>query len=359
MSLLKSLLERFNTKKLYLNQCRFSKKGMSILCDLIRTNSSLTFVDFSSCELSCSKLINALQFNSVLQKVNLSNNCIAFDNLLSIYKLLSDQKLNCSVIVTPHFVDVSTGSIQYENEIEMNHLLSLLKVSNSNVPIKRVFCRGLTNSNITFRTMIALSELFSINKSLLDVDLSPHFIDIEEGVLSFCPNSVTDLSIEEFIKKLTLKGCRFSESITVLCDLIRANQSLSSISLTHCGLSNNNLLSLCQVLQCSKLAYLNFSNNSIGNQGVLALSEVLKVNETISSLNLTSNSIGAEGARALSEVLKVNSVITKIDLTSNSVGNEGAKAFVKAVSENSLCDVYIGNNSIHKKDKTTYQEFLF
>ncbi|KAL0238211.1 hypothetical protein GEMRC1_012684 [Eukaryota sp. GEM-RC1] len=122
--------------------------------------------------------------------------------------------------------------------------------------------------------MIGLFELFSINKALLDVDLSP--INIEEGVLSFCPNTITDLSIEEVsslrpffesnsIKKLTLKGCRFSEqSITVLCDLIRVNQSLSSISLTHCGLSNNNLLSLCQVLQCSKLANLNFSNNFTG-----------------------------------------------------------------------------------------------
>ena len=59
---------------------------------------------------------------------------------------------------------------------------------------------------------------------------------------------------------------------------------------------------------------LNLGNNSIGDEGAIALSDSLKSNSTLTELNLESNSIGDSGARSLSDSLKSNSTLTTLDL---------------------------------------------
>ena len=72
--------------------------------------------------------------------------------------------------------------------------------------------------------------------------------------------------------------------------------------------------------------------NGIGDEGAKAISEMLKVNKTLTTLNLargeerkedqkekeeermTDNMIGADGAKTMSEGLKVNSTLTSINL---------------------------------------------
>ena len=73
--------------------------------------------------------------------------------------------------------------------------------------------------------------------------------------------------------------------------------------------------------------------NEIGEEGAKTLSEILKVNTTLTKLNLscekeerkreiferkeewmTDNKIGDEGAKALSEMLKVNTTLTSLNL---------------------------------------------
>ena len=71
--------------------------------------------------------------------------------------------------------------------------------------------------------------------------------------------------------------------------------------------------------------------NGIGAEGAKAISEMLKVNITLTSLDLscveerekekkstkermTDNGIGDEGAKSMSEMLKVNTTLTKLDL---------------------------------------------
>ena len=72
------------------------------------------------------------------------------------------------------------------------------------------------------------------------------------------------------------------------------------------------------------------TDNMIGAEGAKAMSEMVKVNKTLTSLTLnseeektvkekkedwmTDNGIGAEGAKALSEMLKVNSTLTSLNL---------------------------------------------
>ncbi|KAI8606157.1 hypothetical protein EDD21DRAFT_349318 [Dissophora ornata] len=86
------------------------------------------------------------------------------------------------------------------------------------------------------------------------------------------------------------------------------------------------------------LTILNLENNSIGNDGALALSEALKTNTTLTTLNLQRNSIEKEGALALSEALKTNTTLTTLNLKNNSIGKEGALALTN-VSKTSGCTI--------------------
>ena len=57
------------------------------------------------------------------------------------------------------------------------------------------------------------------------------------------------------------------------------------------------------------------NHNRIGNDGALALGNMLKDNTTIVELYLSENKIGNEGAISLADGLKVNSTIVKLNLS--------------------------------------------
>ena len=84
-------------------------------------------------------------------------------------------------------------------------------------------------------------------------------------------------------------------------------------------------------LKSAKLGY-----NDIGDEGVIAISEALKTNSTLTELGLKSytdstNKIGPAGAQALADMLKVNSALMRLNLRGNSIGAEGAAAMAAVV----------------------------
>ena len=86
------------------------------------------------------------------------------------------------------------------------------------------------------------------------------------------------------------------------------------------------------MLKSAKLGY-----NDIGDEGVIAISEALKTNSTLTELGLESlrssrNKIGPAGAQALADMLKVNSALVSLSLESNSIGKEGAASLAAVLS---------------------------
>lgn len=73
----------------------------------------------------------------------------------------------------------------------------------------------------------------------------------------------------------------------------------------------------------------------MGDGGVHALAEALKVNTVLQMLDLRYNSVGAEGADALAEALKVNTSLQTLDLRFNPVGRDGERALKAAVDNRS------------------------
>ena len=81
----------------------------------------------------------------------------------------------------------------------------------------------------------------------------------------------------------------------------------------------------------SALKSANLGMNDIGDEGVIAISEALKTNSTLTELGLDSlsrstNKIGPAGAQALAHMLKVNSALVSLNIEDNEIGDEGTAA---------------------------------
>ena len=57
---------------------------------------------------------------------------------------------------------------------------------------------------------------------------------------------------------------------------------------------------------------MNLHTNLIGDKGVAAIGEALKVNGSLTSLDVRDNKIGAVGAKALGEGLKLNGSLKEV-----------------------------------------------
>ncbi|KAL0239771.1 hypothetical protein GEMRC1_009879 [Eukaryota sp. GEM-RC1] len=273
ISALQNLLDVFNIKELSLNNWRFSSDAITKLSDLIRLSTSLTSVDFSCCNLSPEQvftLISAFESNSCLKTVDISNCGTNLNNLLEIFQLISTEELSPKLKCFPHVIDVSLGYIRYEHHVTSDDLVSLLNALKSNVPINRVECLGLISSK--FSDLLVLLEILSINTSVIDLDFSPHLLDIENGVFCFSPKKTVTLTSEEIyslssflqrfrMKELSLIKCHFTNTtITNLCDLIVNNDSLISFDFSKIRISVHNISYLLETLSSkTSLRHLNLS----------------------------------------------------------------------------------------------------
>eukprot|EP00937_MAST-01D_sp_MAST-1D-sp2_P005239 g5239.t1 len=101
----------------------------------------------------------------------------------------------------------------------------------------------------------------------------------------------------------------------------------------------------------SPLKSANLGGNDIGDGGVIAISEALKTNSTLTELGLqsewnSSNKIGPAGAQALADMLKVNSPLTSLNLYNNNIGDEGGKAIAEVLSKCPLKVLNLAANGI-------------
>ncbi|KAL0248743.1 hypothetical protein GEMRC1_003977 [Eukaryota sp. GEM-RC1] len=99
MMALQSFLMSFRVKELTFRNCNFTNESLLDLCDLIRLNDSLTFIDFSYCGLynhNVVSLLKVLRNNSCskLTTINLSGNSISNEGALELMEFL---KFECSI----------------------------------------------------------------------------------------------------------------------------------------------------------------------------------------------------------------------------------------------------------------------
>ncbi|KAL0239721.1 hypothetical protein GEMRC1_009829 [Eukaryota sp. GEM-RC1] len=165
------------------------------LVKMLKNNNKILVLNLSSIPLSSSQfktILRELKTSSLLRSISFS---LSLNNLISYFRTVFSAKLNSLIGILPHSIDVSLGLISYQFKAGYNDLMSLLYALKSNIPIKRVEFCGLKSA--TLGRLVVIFEILSINKSVIDLDISPHNIDVENGVFRFSPEQYTQIAIEE------------------------------------------------------------------------------------------------------------------------------------------------------------------
>merc|ERR1712176_999948 len=99
---------------------------------------------------------------------------------------------------------------------------------------------------------------------------------------------------------------------------------------------------------CSNLWDLRLYGQKFDHVGAAALAEALKTNSTIGFLSHWSNpSVGDAGIVAIAEALKLNQKIRQMDINENGFGDEGAAAIAEMLEFNSsLRTLSVSRNQI-------------
>ncbi|KAL0238188.1 hypothetical protein GEMRC1_012661 [Eukaryota sp. GEM-RC1] len=151
-----------------------------------------------------------------------------------------------------------------------------------------------------------------------------------------------------------------NEGAIAIAEALKVNSSVSTINLYNNSIGPEGAIAIAESLKVnSSVSEIYLWDNSIGNEGAIAIAEALKVNSSVSTINLQNNSIGPEGAIAIAEALKVNSSVSTINLYNNSIGPEGAIAIAESLKVNSsVSEIYLWDNSIGNEGAIAIAEAL-
>jgi hypothetical protein len=134
-----------------------------------------------------------------------------------------------------------------------------------------------------------------------------------------------------FEQKLLLFNCRIChEDTKLLASVVERKHNLVTLNLSNNSIRNYGALQLCEhalLNPATQLRALFLENNQIGNCGLGALCEVLRVNGTLEKLVLDGNHCGDVGCEPLRFMLMGNSTLTALSLNKTHLTGAGVATF--------------------------------
>ncbi|KAL0251665.1 hypothetical protein GEMRC1_000877 [Eukaryota sp. GEM-RC1] len=222
----------------------FNEVELHALAEMIKNNNTLLLLTISGSLFSFTHfntILNAIESNSALKNVSFPD--LELGPLLLVYEHVLLNRSHCLIDVYPHSIDLFNGCVNYDSTVLNRDLAALWTVVSLQVPIKRVECLG--SRNLSLKGLVALFAILSVNNSLIEIDFSPHSIDIEGGTFCLSPPRLTPVSavqvsflksiLDQFdIKQFTIQRCQYpDDAISVLYDLIALGRyRLTSVDLS-------------------------------------------------------------------------------------------------------------------------------
>jgi Ran GTPase-activating protein (RanGAP) involved in mRNA processing and transport len=215
-------------------------------------------------------------------------------------------------------------------------------------------CNTVTNLNLEIRSDNPMSQ--NLRETMLDVVLAikdsvkyHKFLSVinfrnccmkDVAFIHLC-SALTD---NKSVIELNLVGNELkSSSMKALSQVLKKNCILKSINLDHNMVDDHGLSMVCDALKTnpnSKLEFLSFNHNKIGDAGAIALADLLSQKKgqfQWKTLNLNHNIIGDEGATKIAELLLQNDAypsLQELRLGGNKIRNEGSISIANALNSN-------------------------
>jgi len=171
--------------------------------------------------------------------------------------------------------------------------------------------------------------------------------DCEIATIDLTENSLTEVSlplicyIMKCLRPHTLKlGCNQIASIKGICNTVNTVSTVKVLDLWGDGIKGAGGTEISGMLPV--LEELNVSNNYLGDDGAVLLSEGMKLTKTLQKLYINDNEIKAQGTKAIAHALTVNTTLELLNMSSNAIGQDGTVAIAEAITTNkTLTKLYL------------------
>jgi Ran GTPase-activating protein (RanGAP) involved in mRNA processing and transport/Flp pilus assembly protein TadD len=266
-----------------------------------------------------------------VNNISLSQKFIGLEEIKIIFDALSAGQKSISEI------DLSKNNMSDE---AIERLTDFLKINPSLTKL------NLNSVKLSNRGLIILIDVFKNNQQITEIDFSDN--DISDEGAEFLAEF---LKTNQTLKKLNIKGNKItSKGLRSLDEALKANSSLDNLDFIF-NINAESLTELSRFFSNKKA--LDFQSQRFGDQGAIALANILKDNQIINKVNLYFNSIGEKGVLALSTALKSNSSLFNLDLTLNTLSDIAIKSLCESIKYNhglinlSLSHCSISNQGAH------------
>ncbi|XP_044525482.1 leucine-rich repeat-containing protein 34 [Gracilinanus agilis] len=214
----------------------------------------------------------------------------------------------------------------------------------------------MTGNKIENRGGMSFATMLQINSTLEKLDLG----DCDLGMQSLIAMA-TVLTKNDSIRGLNLNRpilkTEQEESIVHISHMLQRNSTLIELHVSKHDIKNFGMQQLCEALyENTALRYLDVTCNRITRDAMKFLGELLKRNNVLEVIDLSYNRIEDEGSMYVCEALAFyNTSLKVLSLVSNHITGIGLVAFSEAMKTNTtLSHIYIWGN---KFDKETCQAF--
>ena len=172
-----------------------------------------------------------------------------------------------------------------------------------------------------------LGECFKFDRSLQSLEISNNNIE---------DNGLTGIILDNFP-----------------CVLIR-------LIITKCCLTCTGAVNISKILRINEtLKHLEISDNSIGDDGISAISDNLHINTTLIQLVARNCKFHSKGAKAVATMLQANKTLKYLDISNNHIGDDGITAVTCSIQANTtLNELLVFDCAFHSRGLESVNKML-
>ncbi|KAB0356884.1 hypothetical protein FD754_001040 [Muntiacus muntjak] len=218
----------------------------------------------------------------------------------------------------------------------------------------------MTGNKIENKGGMFFAAMLQINSSLEKLDLGDCDLGMQ-SVIAFA----TVLTQNQAVKGLNLNRPILygeqEESTVHLSHMLKENQCLIELHMCKHDIKNCGMKQLCDALYLNRsLQYLDVSCNKITQDGMKCLADVLKSNTTLEVIDLSFNRMENAGANYLSDALAShNRALKALSVVSNNIEGKGLVALSQSMKTNpTLSHIYIWGNKFDEATCMAYSDLI-
>ena len=364
--------------------------ALGLYCNTIVLALDLSY-ESSITDEGAKEIAKAIEYNSTLQKLDISDNKILYDGMKAISSSLKNNRTLVEIVISTtinsklYHVNANSSHLSFKDDIgdiEMLITMSLLH-NNNNTKLKEL---DVSHCGLSNKVIVAIGDFLKVSTTLQKLDISHNNIS-KIGVAAISDSLKYNNTLQEL--NVSYNKMEYDEAIKV-AEAVKVNSALQKLDISYCGISDDGVIAISESFKCNKTLQdiiitckcdkvivdtvssctLSYSDLNDSKAIVLIISNILCNNKKISILKLVNNKISDDGVGRLCDSLKKNATLQELNVSRNAITNIGAEKIANIIEVNKtlqkldisycgICDLgIIAISDSLRKNNTLHELFI-